>query len=152
MKGYIINRMDQLTTHAVKHTLHCLTGCSIGEIVGSAIGQHLNWPNAFQTALAILLAFVFGYTLTYRGARKMGQAPREAMRTALTTDTISITSMEIIDNTLEWLIPGAMNAGVITWLFWWSNALSLLGAFVVTVPVNRFVMSRFGAEHMNHTH
>jgi hypothetical protein len=143
--------MDTATQHAIKHTLHCLTGCSIGEILGSAIGQHLNWPNLFQTALAVVLAFTFGYTLTFRGARKMGQTTREAMRTALTTDTISITSMEIIDNTLEWIIPGAMNAGVITWLFWWSNALSLFGAFLVTVPVNRLVMTRFGVGH-DHMH
>jgi len=135
------------TKHAVQHTLHCLVGCGIGEIVGSAIGAHLNWPNVLQTLLAIVLAFTFGYSLTFRGARKMGQAPREAMQTALTTDTISIISMEIIDNTLEWIIPGAMNAGVLTWLFWWSNALSLLGAFLVTVPVNRTVMLRFGVGH-----
>ncbi len=80
---------------------------------------------------------------------------RDASMTALRTDTISITSMEIVDNTLEWLIPGAMNAGVITWLFWWSNALSLAVAFGITVPVNRFVMSRSssgGHDHMHHMH
>ena len=141
--------MDLATKHAIRHTLHCLTGCSIGEILGSAVGQHLNWPNIFQTLLAVVLAFAFGYTLTFRGARKMGQTPREAMRTALTTDTISITSMDIIDNTLEWIIPGAMNAGVTTWLFWWSNALSLFGAFLVTVPVNRFFMTH---SHTTHEH
>ncbi len=144
--------IDTASRDAIRHTLHCLTGCSIGEIVGSAIGQHLNWPNIFQTALAIALAFVFGYSLTFRGARKMGLAPREAMKTALSTDTISIVSMEVVDNTLEWIIPGAMNAGVITWLFWWSNALSLIGAFLITVPVNRFVMTNFHIGHMHEMH
>jgi hypothetical protein len=141
--------MDEITKHAVQHTLHCLTGCGIGEVLGSGIGAQLNWPNAWQTVLAVVLAFAFGYGLTFRGARKMGQTPREATRTALATDTISIISMEIIDNLLEWLIPGAMNARVGQWLFWWSLALSLLVAFIFTVPVNRFVMSRSGGRHMH---
>ena len=141
--------MDELTKEAVKHTLHCLTGCSIGEVLGSAIGAQAHWPNAWQTVLAVILAFTFGYALTFRGARKMGQNPKDAFRTALSVDTISIISMEIIDNVLEYLIPGAMNAVVASWLFWWSLALSLAVAFVVTVPVNRFVMVR---SHSNHMH
>lgn len=147
----LLRTLDSTTKQAVQHTLHCLTGCSIGEILGSAIGQHLNWPNIWQTALAIVLAFVFGYSLTFRGARKMGMSPRDSARTALTTDTISILSMEVFDNTLEWLIPGAMNAGVLTWLFWWSNALSLAVAFLFTVPVNRSLIRRgIGHAHMHH--
>lgn len=141
--------MDEMTKHAVQHTLHCLTGCGIGEVLGSAIGAQAGWPNVWQTVLAVVLAFAFGYGLTFRGARKMGQTPREATRAALTTDTISIISMEIIDNVLEWVIPGAMNARVGQWLFWWSLALSLLVAFLFTVPVNRFVMARSGAHHMH---
>jgi hypothetical protein len=101
---------DTATKHAVQHTLHCLLGCGIGEVLGSAIGAQLRWPNVWQTVLAVVLAFAFGYGLTFRGARKMGQTAPEARNTALQTDTISITSMEIIDNTLEYLIPGAMNA------------------------------------------
>lgn len=81
----------------------------------------------------------------------MGQEPKDAARTALRTDTVSITSMEIFDNSIEWLIPGAMNAGVLTGLFWWSNALSLSLAFLLTVPVNRWLMLRSGAS-MGHTH
>lgn len=119
--------MDITTKQAIKHTLHCLTGCSIGEILGSAIGAHLLWPNVIQTLLAIVLAFGFGYALTFRGAVKMGLSPQDAARTAITTDTISITSMEIVDNTSEWLIPGVMNAAVVSWLFWWSMAVSLAG-------------------------
>lgn len=144
-------KFDQLTREAVKHTRHCLTGCGIGEILGSAIGAALVWHNAGQTALAVALAFLFGYGLTFYGARKGGAAPREAFKTALAVDTISIISMEIIDNTLEYLIPGAMNAQVVSWLFWWSLALSLAVAFVLTVPVNRFVMKR-GMGHASHSH
>ena len=141
--------MDELTKHAIKHTLHCLTGCGIGEVLGSAIGAQAGWPNVWQTVLAVVLAFTFGYGLTFRGARKMGQTSQDAFRTALSVDTISIISMEIIDNTLEYLIPGAMSAVVADWLFWWSLAVSLAIAFLVTVPVNRFVMTRSGSMHMH---
>lgn len=148
---YFWSKADRATRHAVQHTLHCLFGCGIGEVLGSAIGAHFQWPNILQTLLAVVLAFSFGYTLTYSGARRMGQSSREAALTAVRTDTISITSMELIDNTLEWLIPGAMNAGVVTWLFWWSNALSLMVAFATTVPINRWFMVRTGGHgHMNH--
>ena len=80
----------------------------------------------------------------------MGLSAREARNMALRTDTVSIISMEIIDNTLEWLIPGAMNATVLSWLFWWSMALSLAVAFLITVPVNRYLMVRFGIGHGHH--
>ena len=143
--------MNELTKNAIRHTLHCLTGCGIGEILGSLIGAQANWPNVWQTVLAVILAFTFGYGLTYRGARKMGQNSQSAFRTALSVDTISIISMEIIDNLLEWLIPGAMNARAHQFLFWWSLALSLAVAFLVTVPVNRLVMARSGGhQHMHH--
>lgn len=141
-------KIDTTTKHAIRHTLHCLTGCGIGETLGSVIGAGLKWPNVWQTVLAVVLAFAFGYGLTFRGARKTGSTPREAGRTALQVDTVSITSMEIIDNLLEYLIPGAMSALVSSWLFWWSLAVSLAVAFVVTVPVNRFMMVRSG----NHQH
>jgi hypothetical protein len=141
---------DTSTNHAVQHTLHCLLGCGIGEVLGSAIGAQLGWANALQTLLAVILAFCFGYGLTFRGARKMGMNYSQARQTALRTDTVSIISMEIIDNSLEYLIPGAMSAGVVTWLFWWSEALSLAIAFLVTVPVNRLMMVRFGMGHGNH--
>jgi len=145
-------RVDPATKHAVQHTLHCLLGCGIGETLGSAIGAGLRWPNVWQTVLAIVLAFGFGYGLTFRGARRMGQSSEEARRTALRTDTLSITSMEIIDNSLEYLIPGAMNALVSSWLFWWSMAVSLAVAFVFTVPVNRVLMTRYGLGHNHGNH
>lgn len=137
---------DQLTRHAIIHTRHCLTGCGIGEVMGMAIGQ--NWHNAAQTALAIILAFLIGYSLTFWGARKKMTA-NDAVKLALAVDTVSIISMEIIDNVSEWLIPGAINAKLGDILFWWSLALSLAIAFVLTVPVNRFVMSR-GLGHSHH--
>jgi len=135
---------DSLTRQAITHTLHCLTGCAIGEVAGMAIGQ--NWSNVAQTALAIVLAFFFGYSLTFYGARK-NMTAKDAIKLALAVDTVSIISMEIIDNTLEWLIPGAINAKLHEFLFWWSLALSLAVAFVLTVPVNRFMMSRSSNRH-----
>lgn len=139
--------LDPTTAAAVHHTSHCLLGCGIGEILGSAIGAGFGWPNVWQTVLAIVLAFAFGYGLTFRGGRKMGLNRRQARDTALRTDTISILTMEIVDNSLEYIIPGAMSAAVLSWLFWWSLALSLVVAFVVTVPVNRYIMVRFGVGH-----
>jgi hypothetical protein len=141
-------RLDSLTKHAVEHTLHCLLGCSIGEILGMAIGS--SWSNFAQTALAVLLAFFFGYLLTSRSLIKKGAGKEEAIKGALTTDTVSIVSMETVDNAFIWIIPGAIHAGLSDWLFWWSLALSLAIAFITTVPVNRFVMSRWQSSMHNH--
>lgn len=113
------------------------------------IGQNLH--NAAQTALAVVLAFFFGYLLTFWGARRKDMSAKSAIKLALAIDTISITSMEIIDNTLEWVIPGAINARLNQFLFWWSLALSLAIAFILTVPVNRFLMAR-GIGHEPHHH
>jgi hypothetical protein len=104
-----------------------------------AIGQ--NWSNITQTVLAVILAFIFGYSLTFWGARREMNA-KDAIKLAFAVDTVSIISMEIIDNVSEWLIPGAINAKLHNVLFWWSLALSLAIAFIITVPVNRFVMSK----------
>jgi putative flippase GtrA len=136
---------DALTRQAITHTRHCLTGCGIGEVTGMAIGQ--NWSNISQTELAMILAFLFGYSLTFQGARRKMPA-KDAIKLALAVDTVSIISMEIIDNISEWLIPGAINSRLHNFLFWWSLALSLAIAFIVTVPVNRYVMSRgIGHQH-----
>jgi hypothetical protein len=142
--------MNQQFQHAIRHTFHCLIGCGIGQTIGSAIGAGLQLPNVWQTVLAVLLAFCFGYGLTFVGARKLGASTLEARNTALRTDTISIISMEIIDNSIEWLIPGAMNASILSWLFWGSMAVSLVVAFIVTVPVNYIVANRFGQTHSHH--
>lgn len=140
---------DQLTRQAITHTRHCLTGCSLGEVLGMIIGR--NMSNILQTALAIILAFFFGYLLTFSGAIRKGMSPINAIKLALAIDTISIISMEIIDNTLEWLIPGAINAQLNQFLFWWSLALSLTIAFILTVPVNRLMIAE-GIGHSNHHH
>ena len=138
--------IDALTKQAITHTRHCLTGCGIGEVLGMALGQNLS--NAVQTALAVILAFVIGYGLTFRGAISKMSA-KDAVKLALAVDTISIISMEIIDNVSEWLIPGAINARLHNILFWWSLALSLVIAFILTVPINRYVMSK-GVGHTHH--
>jgi len=138
---------DLLTRQAISHTRHCLTGCALGEITGMAIGQ--NWNNVLQTALGIILAFIFGYTLTFAGAKKGGMETERAIRLALAVDTVSIISMVIIDNTLEWLIPGAINAQLHNILFWWSEAVALGIAFILTVPVNRYMISH-GSSHSHH--
>ncbi|HVS58604.1 MAG TPA: DUF4396 domain-containing protein [Candidatus Saccharimonadales bacterium] len=143
--------LDELTRQAITHTRHCLTGCALGEITGMAIAQ--NWNNVLQTFIGIVGAFLFGYALTFWGARRTGSSPRDAFKLALAVDTVSIFSMVIIDNTLEWLIPGAINAHLSNFLFWWSQALSLSVAFIFTVPVNRAMMRRgIGHEdaHMHH--
>lgn len=138
---------DKTTRQAITHTRHCLTGCAIGEIVGMGIAQ--NWNNILQTAIGITLAFLFGYSLTFWGARRKGIEVEKAVRLALAVDTVSIISMVIIDNTLEWLIPGAINAHLSNILFWWSEAVSLSVAFIFTVPVNRYMISR-GLGHNHH--
>jgi putative flippase GtrA len=117
-------------------------------VLGMAVGQNLS--NIAQTALAVILAFIIGYGLTFRGAISKMSA-KDALKLALVVDTVSIISMEIIDNVSEWLIPGAINARLHNILFWWSLALSLAIAFVLTVPVNRYVMSR-GVGHSGHHH
>jgi hypothetical protein len=126
---------------AVSATLHCLTGCAIGEILGMVIATALGLGNAASIIVAILLAFLFGYGLTMRsliGAVGM----RQATRLAFASDTLSITTMEIVDNLFIIAVPGALAAGLGDGLFWWSLILSLVIAFVVTVPVNHWLISR----------
>jgi uncharacterized protein DUF4396 len=123
-------------------TLHCLTGCAIGEVLGMVIGTALGLHNAGTVVLSIALAFVFGYALTMRGVLRAGLPFRQALGVALAADTVSIAVMELIDNTVMLTVPGAIDAGLGTALFWLSLAGSLALAFVVTVPVNRWLMGR----------
>ncbi len=127
---------------AVSATLHCLTGCAIGEVLGMVLATWWGWGDLASIALAVVLAFFFGYLLTYSSVRRHGASHREGVRLALASDTVSITSMEIIDNVLMVVIPGAMAAGVLSGLFWLSLTISLAIAFVLTVPVNRWLISR----------
>lgn len=135
-------RTRSATSLAIAATLHCLTGCAIGEILGLALATALGWHDLPSIVLAIVLAFVFGYGLTMRPLLAAGLPFRRAMRTALTADTASIVTMEIADNAIILLIPGAMMAGLADALFWGSLAVSLVIAFVVTVPVNRWLIVR----------
>jgi hypothetical protein len=131
-----------LTQLAISATLHCLTGCAIGEVLGMVIGTALGWSDVQTIVLAVALAFVFGYAFTIGPVMRSGLALRAAIPVALAADTISITVMEIVDNAVMLLVPGAMDAGLASWLFWGSLAFALAVAFIVTVPVNRWLIGR----------
>lgn len=133
-------------------TLHCLTGCAIGEVLGMAIGTALGWSNVATIALAVVLAFLFGYALTMRPVLKSGLRFGQAARLALASDTASITVMEIVDNAIMLLIPGAMEAGVTSILFWGSLAVALAIAAVAAFPVNRWLISRGLGHAVVHAH
>jgi hypothetical protein len=146
---------SELTKLAVSATLHCLTGCAIGEVLGMVIGTALGWSNAATIVLAIVLAFFFGYSLTIQPVLRSGVPFRQAVKVALAADTVSIAVMEIVDNAVMLGIPGAMEAGLASLLFWGSLAFSLAVAFVVTVPVNRWLISRgrgHAVVHEHHSH
>ena len=127
---------------AAQATLHCLTGCAIGEVLGMVIGTALGWSAWPTVALAVALAFVFGYALTMRGVLRAGVDFHTALKVALAADTISITVMEILDNAVMLLVPGAMEAGLASWVFWASLAFAFAVAFVFTLPINRWLISR----------
>jgi hypothetical protein len=127
---------------AVSATLHCLTGCAIGEILGMVISTAAGWGNGPSIAISIVLAFVFGYGLTSLPLLRSGLPLRTVAPLALASDTVSIGVMEVVDNLFILVIPGAMAAGLGDGLFWWSLAVGLAIAFVVAVPVNRALISR----------
>jgi Domain of unknown function (DUF4396) len=130
------------TRAAIQATLHCLTGCAIGEILGMVLSAAFGLGNALSIFVSVLLAFVFGYALTLRPVIAAGVAPRRAMRLAFASDTVSIATMELVDNAFILLVPGAIAAGLADGLFWWSLLVSLAIAFVLTVPVNRWLIVR----------
>jgi hypothetical protein len=127
---------------AISATLHCLTGCAIGEILGMVLATWWGWHNVASIVLAIVLAFFFGYLLTFTSVRRHGLSFGAALRTAIAADTVSILVMEIVDNGFVIAVPGALNAGLADALFWTSLLASLVIAFVVTVPVNRWMIAR----------
>ncbi|MGV9707796.1 DUF4396 domain-containing protein [Streptomyces sp. NPDC003483] len=127
---------------AARATLHCLTGCALGEVLGMVAGTALGWGNVPTMILAIALAFVLGYSLTLRGVLGAGVDLRTALRVALAADTLSIAVMELIDNGVIALWPDAMDARLDETLFWGALAVSLALAFVVTTPVNRWMIGR----------
>ena len=126
---------------AVSATLHCLTGCAIGEILGMVMATAVTLGNAASIGLSIALAFLFGYGLTMRSLVGAVGA-RRAIRLAFASDTVSIATMEVVDNAFIVVVPGALAAGLADGLFWWSLLVSLAIAFAVTVPVNRWLIGR----------
>ena len=148
--------MDVSWKAAMSATLHCLTGCAIGEVLGMVLATWWGWSTVPSIVLATVLAFFFGYLLTFTGVRRAGMDVRTAVRTAIAADTLSILVMELVDNGVILTVPGAMEAGLADALFWGSLVFSLMVAFVVTVPVNKWVMGR-GKGHavvhqMHHSH
>ena len=133
---------DATWSTAVSATLHCLTGCAIGEVLGMVLATWWGWGDAASIALAVALAFLFGYALTGSSVLRAGMGWRTAATVALAADTVSILVMEIVDNLVILTVPGAMDAGLLDVLFWGSLTFSLVVAFVVTVPVNRAMISR----------
>lgn len=133
-------------------TLHCLTGCAIGEVLGLVIGTALGWGNVPTIALAVVLAFFFGYSLTMLPLLRSGLALGAAIPLALAADTLSITVMEIVDNAVMLVVPGAMEAGLASPLFWGSLAFALAVAFVAAFPVNRYLIARGRGHAVVHEH
>jgi len=123
-------------------TLHCLTGCAIGEVLGMIVGTALGWGDWPTIALAVVLAFFFGYSLTMVPLLRSGLALAAVVPLALAADTFSIVVMEIVDNAIMLVVPGAMEAGLGDGLFWGSLAFSLAVAFVGAYPVNRYLIAR----------
>ena len=145
--------MEQsLNRVAFSATVHCLTGCAIGEVLGMIIGTALGWGDFQTIALAVALAFLFGYSFTFVPLLRSGLAFGAAAPIALAADTISITVMEIVDNALMVLIPRAMEAGLTNLLFWGSLAAALLIAGAVAYPVNRWLIARGKGHAVVHQH
>ncbi|MGE5161710.1 MAG: DUF4396 domain-containing protein [Betaproteobacteria bacterium] len=140
---------------AFSATLHCLAGCAIGEVLGMVIGTALGLDNVTTIVLAVALAFFFGYLLTMLPLLRAGMPRRTAVRMALAADTASITLMEIVDNAIMWAIPGAMDAGLDSLLFWGSLALALVVAGLAAWPLNYWLIARrrgHAAVHGHHAH
>ena len=144
--GSSLNRL------AFSATAHCLTGCAIGEVLGLVIGTALGWGTVATIALAVALAFFFGYSLTMIPLLRSGLALATVLPLAFASDTLSITVMEIVDNLVIVLIPGAMDAGLGSLLFWGSLAFALAVAFVAALPVNRWLIARGRGHAVVHEH
>jgi hypothetical protein len=142
MSDHVTHAPADLTRTAVSATLHCLTGCAIGEVLGMVLATWWGWGDWPSIALAVALAFAFGYALTIGPVLGAGLPLGRAVRVALAADTVSILVMELVDNGVLLAVPGAMAAGLRDSLFWASLAGSLLVAFIVTVPVNRSLIAR----------
>jgi hypothetical protein len=143
---------EALNRTALVATAHCLAGCAIGEVAGMLIGTVLGWGNGPTIALAVVLAFFFGFGLTALPLLRRGYGWRDAARVAVAADAASITIMEIVDNLLMLAIPGAMDAPIISRLFWGSLAVSLVVAGFAAFPVNRWLIARGRGHAVAHAH
>ena len=143
---------QSLNRLAFSATVHCLTGCAIGEVLGMIIGTALGWSDLATIALAVVLAFFFGYTLTSLPLLRSGMPVREVAPIAFASDTISITIMEIVDNAIMLLIPGAMEASLDQIGFWAALAVALLIAGVAAFPANRWLLARGKGHAVVHQH
>jgi hypothetical protein len=146
---------QSLNRAAVSATTHCLTGCAIGEVLGMILATWWGWGDFASIALAIALAFFFGYSLTVGPVLRAGISLRRALPIAFASDTASITVMEIVDNAFILLVPGAIDAGLGNSLFWWSLGVSLVIAFAFALPLNRWLISRgkgHAVVHAYHAH
>jgi hypothetical protein len=143
---------ESLNRTAWVATLHCLTGCAIGEVAGLVIGTALGWGNGATVALAVGLAFLSGFAMTAVPFLRRGYAWRHALRIALAADTASITIMEVVDNALMLVIPGAMDAPIASLHFWGSMALALAVAGLAAYPVNRWLIARGQGHAVAHSH
>jgi len=149
MRGGSVNRS------ALQATAHCLTGCAIGEVLGMIVATALGWGNAASIVVSIALAFLFGYSLTLGPIVRANVPLRRAAGLTLASDTLSIATMEIVDNGFILLVPGAIDAGLGDALFWWSLGLSLAIAFAAAFPVNRWLIGRgrgHAVVHGTHAH
>jgi hypothetical protein len=147
--------MPGLNRLALSATVHCLTGCAIGEVLGMIISAAAGFSDALSIAVSIVLAFFFGYALTSLPLLRSGLPLRRVAPLAFASDTASITTMEIVDNLFILLVPGAIAAGLADGLFWWSLAVALLIAGAVAFPVNRWLIARgrgHAAVHEFHQH
>jgi hypothetical protein len=142
-------RLNRLAASA---TVHCLTGCAIGEVSGMAIGTALGWGNLTTTLVAIVLAFLFGYGLTSLPLLRSGMALAAVVPIALGSDTVSIAIMEAVDNGFVALVPGALNAGLGDWLFWGSIAGGFALAFGPAFAANRYLIARGKGHALVHEH
>ncbi len=132
----------KLKSVAFMATVHCLTGCAIGEILGMTLGTIFNWPNIETIIVSVILAFFFGYSLTMMPLLKSGLSLRKALPLSFASDTMSIAIMEIVDNAIMYFIPGAMDAHITSILFWGSLVFALAVAFIFAYPVNYWLISR----------
>jgi hypothetical protein len=137
---------------AASATIHCLTGCAIGEVAGMVIGTWLGWSNINTIILAITLAFLSGYSLSTLPLMRKGMGFISSLKLVFAADTLSIAVMEIVDNLTMWVIPGAMNAHVDSWHFWVSLGISLVVAFIAAWPVNYLLIKRGKGHALTHDH